>query len=80
MTNLREELAMRIQVVARNSILESGEIHLAIADEVIRQMEWARREGWNDCGDQFMLQPHEYFDQHNNHDVGLTLAPKDWKP
>lgn len=70
MPDLREQLAARLIACSLNYL--RSEDAVALADEVIRQMQWARRsckdyvinDGWGDIP---MKQD-------------LTAAPNDWKP
>lgn len=74
---LREELALRVSKISDSIMRRPGpttarEAHnaftLAVADEVIRQMEWARRG------------PHFAATDEDEPYPDLTLAPEDWSP
>lgn len=89
--SLREEMARRLievgnsaydQIKNEDRIQAGAAFRLyygILADEVIRQMEWARRE----CGEYFRIpsgvtpEPGKLIPLE---EVPLTLAPEDWKP
>lgn len=80
MADLREQLAQRLAAVVPTSNY-GAELDLrkvqekfygALADECLRQMEWARHECSTGPGDSEGVELD--FDQ------PLTLAPEDWKP
>lgn len=93
MSDLREQLANRLANVGGGTICvgendfgahafrENLEKWLALADECIRQMEWARRKcarpRRDDHKDPSM--PSAVFHIPGTY-VDLTLAPEDWKP
>ena len=72
MSNLREELADQL-FRAWHAAVPGSNGWLLVADECIRQMEWARRE----CVIPF--QP-DYDECEIDYSAPLTLAPKDWQP
>jgi len=75
-SNLREELARRLSTIWQKEMQDEpdADVHWnAIADECIRQMEWARRE----CVIPF--QP-DYDECEIDYSAPLTFAPADWKP
>jgi len=81
---LREQLAKRMRRLWIEDAKQQGAWDLIMADEVIRQMEWVRRE--------FYRGDHSYHDNPGvapipaecpkclRHNAPLTLAPEDWKP
>lgn len=72
---LREQLAKRL-----GEIMKSYGYENALADEVIRQMEWARKR----CGPRHAPPVYTEYGSRPIHVEGgfdaLTLAPEDWKP
>ncbi|HLE28138.1 MAG TPA: hypothetical protein VI793_08480 [Anaerolineales bacterium] len=87
--SLREELALRLQDVGAdvptNDLggidLNTKEIALAVADECIRQMDWARRMVEVPSGHTYVTQVVLPDGTHRNvENLRLTLAPRDWKP
>lgn len=73
--SLRDELVQRLADVAKSAEVKEGAdgIYGKIANEVIRQMEWARRH----CVEIYIP---DYDEAELNIDVDLTTAPPDWKP
>lgn len=76
--SLRDDLARRLQVVGlRESVWTGSFEHWEwLADECIRQMEWARTqcvgEQWEgDADDRHVV---------DRSQLGMTLAPSDWRP
>jgi len=74
MSDLREDLAGKLWKEWEGLGLATGELAMhrfeRVADECIRQMEWAAANGFNHCCSRGL---------HNPLDP-LTLAPEDWKP
>lgn len=78
---LREELAARLARIMNRYFGHEGAypgFDLALADECIRQMEWAR----NECTGEHWEGDGRDGTRHlvDRSELPLTLAPEDWKP